>query len=117
MNVEPSAVRDNMIAMELMLFNGTHPMLTTDVRLRNHSMFIIGGPHYRQGMLIIPIGADTPELAAPSGPLPVSPEGTTIPEVSAPNPAAPEGPDAAAPEMAPFDAGAPDAAPPGAPNQ
>ena len=115
-NVEPSAVRDNMIAMELMLFNGTHPMLTTDVRLRNHSMFIVGGPHYRQGMLIIPIGADALELGAPPGPLPVSPEGT-IPEVSAPNPAAPEGPDAAAPEMAPFDAGAPDAAPPGAPNQ
>jgi hypothetical protein len=115
-NVEPSAVRDNMIAMELMLFNGTHPMLTTDVRLRNHSMFIIGGPHYRQGMLIIPIGADALELASPSGPLPVSPEGT-MPEVSAPNPAASEGPDDVPPEMAPFDASAPDAAPPNAPNQ
>jgi hypothetical protein len=115
-NVQPSAVRDNMIAMELMLFNGTHPMLTTDVRLRNHGMFIIGGPHYRQGMLIIPIGADALELSAPSGPLPVSPEGT-IPEVSAPNPAAPEGPDDASPEMAPFDEGAPDTARPNVPNQ
>ena len=71
-HVEPSAVRDNMIAMELMLFQGAQPMMTTDVRMRNHGMLIIGGPHYRQGMLIIPIGADAPELAMPSGPIPVS---------------------------------------------
>ena len=115
-NVEPSAVSDNMIAMELMLFNGTHPMMTTDIRMRNHGMFIIGGPHYRQGMLIIPIGADALELAAPSGPVPVTPEGT-MPEMGAPNPAAPEGPDDSAPEMAPLDAVAPNAAPPSAPNQ
>jgi len=115
-NVEPSAVSDNMIAMELMLFNGTRPMLTTDIRMRNHGMFIIGGPHYRQGMLIIPIGVDAPELAAPSGSEPVNPEGT-IPEMAVPSPAAPEGPDEASPQMAPLDAGAPNAAPPDAPNQ
>jgi hypothetical protein len=114
-NVEPSAVSDNMIAMELMLFNGAHPMLTTDIRMRNHGMFIIGGPHYRQGMLIIPIGADAPELASPSGPEPVSPE-AIAPGMGAPNPAAPEGPDDVSPQMAPLNAGAPDA-PPNAPNQ
>ena len=80
-HVAPSAVRDNMIAMELMLFNGAHPMMTTDVRMRNHGMLIIGGPHYRQGMLIIPIGADAPELATPSGPIAVTPEGT-MPEAT-----------------------------------
>ena len=68
-HVAPSAVRDNMIAMELMLFDGAHPMMTTDVRMRNHGMLIIGGPRYRQGMLIIPIGADAPGLATPSGPI------------------------------------------------
>ena len=122
-HVAPSAVRDNMIAMELMLFNGAHPMMTTDVRMRNHGMLIIGGPRYRQGMLIIPIGADAPELATPSGPIAVTPEETmpeaTSPEMAAPGVAAPAG---GTPDMAPFDAGAPDAgtpndaSPPNAPN-
>jgi hypothetical protein len=122
-HVAPSAVRDNMIAMELMLFNGAHPMMTTDVRMRNHGMLIIGGPHYRQGMLIIPIGADALELATPSGPIAVTPEGTmpegTSSEMAAPGVAAP---DTGTPDMAPFDAGAPDAgapedlSPPNAPN-
>jgi hypothetical protein len=112
-----------MIAMELMLFNGAHPMMTTDVRMRNHGMLIIGGPRYRQGMLIIPIGADAPELATPSGPIAVTPEETmpeaTSPEMAAPGVAAPAG---GTPDMAPFDAGAPDAGtpndayPPNAPN-
>jgi len=129
-HVAPSAVRDNMIAMELMLFNGAHPMMTTDVRMRNHGMLIIGGPRYRQGMLIIPIGADAPELAMPSGPISVSPEGAmpegTIPDGTNPEMAAPgvaAAPDAGAPDMEPFDAGAPEAAapedvsPPNAPNR
>jgi hypothetical protein len=115
-HVEPSAVRDNMIAMELMLFQGARPMMTTDVRMRNHGMLIIGGPHYRQGMLIIPIGADAPELAMPPAPMPVSPEGTmpemVPPEMTAPGAAAPDATDAGTPEAAPPD----DAPPPNAPN-
>jgi hypothetical protein len=110
-HVEPSAVRDDMIAMELMLFQGARPMMTTDVRMRNHGMLIVGGPHYQQGMLIIPIGADAPELATPSGPMPVDPT-ATMPEMTAPGAAAPDASDAGAPE-----AGAPDdALPPDAPN-
>ena len=94
-HVEPSAVRDNMIAMELMLFQGARPMMTTDVRLRNHGTLIVGGPHYQQGMLIIPIGADAPELEMPSGgPIAVSPEGTmpefAPPEAATPVPGSPE---------------------------
>jgi len=111
--VEPSAVNDDMIAMELMLFQGARPMMTTDVKLRNHGVLIVGGPHYQQGMLIIPIGADAPDLATPPGPIPVSPEGT-VPEFTAPGAAAPEGgatgagaPDASAPDAVP---------PPDAPN-
>jgi hypothetical protein len=96
-HVEPSAVRDNMIAMELMLFQGARPMMTTDVRMRNHGMLIIGGPHYQQGMLIIPIGADAPELAMPPGPIPVSPEGT-MPEMTAPGASTPDATDAGSPE-------------------
>jgi len=95
-HVEPSAVSDDMIAMELMLFQGARPMMTTDVRMRNHGMLIIGGPHYQQGMLIIPIGADAPELAMPSGAIPVSPEGS-MPEMTAPGPTEPDATDAGAP--------------------
>jgi hypothetical protein len=106
--VEPNAVRDNMIAMELMLFQGARPMMTTDVRLRNHGMLIVGGPRYEQGMLIIPIGADAPELAMPSGSIPVDPQATT-PEMAAPQRAAP---DAGAPGASAPDADLPDESPP-----
>jgi hypothetical protein len=117
-HVEPSAVRDNMIAMELMLFQGARPMMTTDVRLRNHGTLIVGGPHYEQGMLIIPIGADAPELAIPPGPIPVDPRSTmpeaTTPEMPAPQSAAP---DAGTPGASPPGADLPDdSVPPGAPN-
>jgi hypothetical protein len=115
-HIEPSAVRDDMIAMELMLFQGARPMMTTDVRMRNHGMLIIGGPHYQQGMLIIPIGADAPELPMPPGPIPVSPEGT-MPEMTAPGAGTPDATDAGSPDGSPADAGAPnDAPPPDAPN-
>jgi hypothetical protein len=111
-HVEPSAVRDNMIAMELMLFQGARPMMTTDVRMRNHGMLIIGGPHYQQGMLIIPIGADAPELAMPPGPIPVSPEGPMpemMPEMIAPGASTPDPSDAGSPEASSPEAGSPNA--------
>jgi hypothetical protein len=99
-----------------MLFQGARPMMTTDVRMRNHGMLIIGGPHYQQGMLIIPIGADAPELAMPPGPIPVSPQGT-MPEMTAPGAGTPDATDAGSPDASPADAGAPnDAPPPAAPN-
>jgi hypothetical protein len=112
-HVEPSAVRNDMIAMELMLFQGARPMMTTDVRLRNHGVLIVGGPHYQQGMLIIPIGADAPELAMPPGPIAVSPEGA-VPEMTAPGAGAPDAgsPDTAYPDAGSPGASAPDAVPP-----
>jgi hypothetical protein len=116
-HVEPNAVNDNMIAMELILFQGARPMMTTDLRLRNHGMLIVGGPHYQQGMLIIPIGADAPELAMPSGPVRISPEAATpdaTPELTAPQAGAP---DAFSPETSHSEPGAPDdTSPPDASN-
>jgi hypothetical protein len=107
-HLEPSAVRDDMIAMELMLFQGARPMMTTDVRMRNHGMLIIGGPHYQQGMLIIPIGADALELSMPPGPIPVSPEGT-MPEMTPPGMSAPDATHEGSPEAGPpGDASPPD---------
>jgi len=101
-----------------MLFQGARPMMTTDVRLRNHGMLIVGGPHYEQGMLIIPIGADAPELAMPPGAIPVDPLSTmpqtTTPEITPPQSAAPDPgtPGASAPGADVPD----DSSPPGAPN-
>ncbi|HXN85075.1 MAG TPA: hypothetical protein VN867_03340, partial [Candidatus Binataceae bacterium] len=48
----------DMIDMELVLFQGERPLMTTDLKLRNHGILIVGGPRYEQGMLIISIAAD-----------------------------------------------------------
>jgi hypothetical protein len=72
-HVEPNAIEDDMIAMHLLLFEGARPLMTTQLKLRNHGTLIVGGPHYRQGMLIIPIGADVPGLPIPQIPLPGAP--------------------------------------------
>ncbi len=58
LHVEPHAIEGDMIAMELILFQGERPVMTTDLKLRNHGVLIVGGPRYEQGMLIISIGAD-----------------------------------------------------------
>ena len=58
LHVEPHAVEGDMIEMELVLFQGERPVMTTDLKLRNHGVLIVGGPRYEQGMLIISIGAD-----------------------------------------------------------
>ncbi len=104
-HVEPNAVSGNMIAMELMLFQGARPMMTTDLRLRNHGMLIVGGPRYQQGMLIIPIGADVPDLGAPPAPVRVEPGGKA-PEVVPQESGAP-----ATSDMGGSDAGVPDEIP------
>lgn len=78
-HVEPNSVDDDMIAMELMLFQGARPMMTTDLKLRNHGTLIVGGPRYQQGMLIIPIGADAVEIPMPPGPEPIAPQPADAP--------------------------------------
>ncbi len=59
LHVQPREVVGDMISMELVLFQGERPLMTTDLKLRNHGMLIVGGPRYEQGMLIISIGAET----------------------------------------------------------
>jgi hypothetical protein len=59
LHVQPRAVDGDMIAMEIVLFDGTRPMMTTDVKLRNNGTLIVGGPRYERGMMIISIGAST----------------------------------------------------------
>lgn len=59
LHVQPRAIDGDMIAMEIVLFDGTRPMMTTDLKLKNNGTLIVGGPRYEQGMMIISIGAST----------------------------------------------------------
>lgn len=66
LHIEPHSTDGNMIAMEVLLFQGEKPMLTTDLKLPNKGSLIVGGPHYEQGALIITIGANmAPDVASP----------------------------------------------------
>jgi hypothetical protein len=71
LHVQPRAIDGDMIAMEIVLFDGTRPMMTTDLKLKNNGTLIVGGPRYEQGMMIISIGASTggtPPVQAQSTP-------------------------------------------------
>ena len=59
LHVQPRAIDGDMIAMEIVLFDGTRPIMTTDLKLKNNGTLIVGGPRYEQGMMIISIGAST----------------------------------------------------------
>jgi len=59
LHVQPRAIDDDMIAMEIVLFDGTRPMMTTDLKLKNNGILIVGGPRYETGMMLISIGAST----------------------------------------------------------
>ncbi|HUY37432.1 MAG TPA: hypothetical protein VMV13_01305 [Candidatus Binataceae bacterium] len=59
LHVQPREVDGDMIVMEIILFQGPRPLMTTDLKLKNNGILIIGGPRYEQGMLIISIGAST----------------------------------------------------------
>lgn len=61
LHVQPRAVDGDMIAMEIVMFDGTRPMMTTDLKLKDNGTLIVGGPRYEQGMLIVSIRASTHE--------------------------------------------------------
>ncbi len=58
LHVEPRGIDGDMIVMELILFQGEHPLMTTELKLHNHGVLMVGGPRYEQGMLILSIAAD-----------------------------------------------------------
>ena len=43
--------------LNLMLIQGSRPLVNTVVALKNHGVFLMAGPHYRDGILVIAIGA------------------------------------------------------------
>lgn len=67
LHVQPRAVVGDMIAMEIVLFDGTRPMMTTDLKLQNKGTLILGGPRYEQGMMLMIFSASTgPRRLAPA---------------------------------------------------
>ena len=90
LHIAPHSIINNMISLELVLFEGPRPLMSSDLRMINHAVLMVGGPHYQQGMLItiITIGsADVPRLpgdhrspppaASPSSH--VAPDGNAVP--------------------------------------
>ncbi len=67
LHIAPNSVIDNMISMELVLFEGTRPLMTTDLKLMNHAVLIVGGPRYHEGMLITMISTDAFDRRSPHG--------------------------------------------------
>ncbi|GEM_PF-2444678 len=65
LHVEPQDVRDDTIRMQVVLFQGEKPLMTTDVKLLNHGLLFLGGSRYEQGMLIIAIEAGLPDTGSP----------------------------------------------------
>lgn len=63
LNLEPRELDRGMIAMEMVLFEGDRPLMTTDLKLRNHGTLIVGGRKFDEGMLIISIVAESPNAA------------------------------------------------------
>ena len=84
LRVAPQSIDGGMIAMELVVFDGARPVMTTDLKLMNHGILIVGGPRYQQGMLLTIIATDTNDAPA-----------------EAPHDVSPPPPPLAAPSLAP----------------
>jgi hypothetical protein len=65
LQVAPHRVDREMIVMQLVLFQGERPEMSTELKLPNHAFLILGGPRYEQGMLIVFIHADAPDVSEP----------------------------------------------------
>ncbi len=68
LHIEPMGMDGGMIRMEVMLFQGEEPMMTTDLKIMNHGIFMVGGPRYERGTLIISIETEAPPAAGDVNP-------------------------------------------------
>jgi hypothetical protein len=95
LHIEPRGMDGDMIQMEVMLFRGEEPMMITDLKITNGGTFMVGGPRYEHGTLIIsikplaPMGpaigpADT--AAAPASAISAAPAISRPPPATAPPP-------------------------------
>jgi hypothetical protein len=89
LHIEPQGVDGDMVQLEVMLFQGEEPMMTTELKITNGGTFMVGGPRYEHGILIIsitpiaPMGAADagtgPETAISAAPAMSRPQGTPPP--------------------------------------
>jgi len=66
LHVEPKGMDGDRIYMEVVLFRGEQPIMTTDLKLRNGALLLLAGPHYEQGTLIVSILAKCNRPVQPS---------------------------------------------------
>jgi hypothetical protein len=57
--VIPRGYKDGRVSLNLMFMQGVRRLFNTEVALKNNGTLLIGGPSYRDGVLIIAIGART----------------------------------------------------------
>jgi hypothetical protein len=57
--VMPRSYKEGRVALNMMLFDGSRPLVNTALSLRNHGTFLVGGPQHKDGVLIIAIRAGT----------------------------------------------------------
>lgn len=59
LHVRPRAVVGNVIAMEVVLFDGKRPTMTADLKLESGDTFALSGEQYGVGTLLIRISPTT----------------------------------------------------------
>jgi len=57
--VVPRGYKDGRVLLNVMLIAGTRPLVNTALALKNHGVFLMAGPRYQEGILVIAIGAGT----------------------------------------------------------
>lgn len=57
--VIPRGYKDGRLSLNLMFMQGVRRLFNTEVAIKNNGTLLIGGPSYRDGVLIIAIGART----------------------------------------------------------
>ncbi len=67
--VMPRGIQGDRVSLSVMLIQGTRPLVNTVLSLKNDGTFLVGGPSYGDGVLIIAIGARTTAPTTPSLPL------------------------------------------------
>src|SRR5215470_1209081 len=61
--VVPRGYKDGRVQLNVMLIQGSRPLVNTVLALKNHGVFLVAGPHYKEGVLVIAIGAGTGPIA------------------------------------------------------
>ena len=63
--VTPRGISGDRVSLGIMLIQGSRPLVNTVLSLKNRGVFLVGGPRYQDGVLIIAIGARTRQALPP----------------------------------------------------